>query len=81
MEWRAILLIVAGLVTILWPERIATRAKAQYDRRLAELQSGAEESYFEEQRSLLAYPPRPLWRWTRECGFLLAAVGLAILLF
>lgn len=81
MEFRAILLIVAGLVTLLWPDRVAARAKRQYDRRLAELQSGAEEAYFEEKRSMLAYPPRHLWRWTRECGFLLAAVGLADLFF
>ena len=81
VEFRAIFLVAVGLVALLWPDRIASRAKRQYERRLAELQSGAEESYFEEKRSMLAYPPRHLWRWTRECGLLLAALGLADLFF
>ena len=77
MELRALVIIAAGLVSILWPRWLMNRAKARYDRRLAELRAGAEETYFEEQRSLLAYPPRVPWRWDRLYGGLLVLLGLA----
>ena len=81
MDVFATALIVVGLVTLVWPRWFANRAKARHDRRMAELRAGAEEAFFEEQRSLVAYPPSPPRRWNRVYGGLLVLLGLAHLYY
>jgi hypothetical protein len=81
MELRAVILIIVGAIILLWPQRLITRVKERRDRRLAELRSGAEERYFEEERALVAYPPPRRGLLWRLYGALLVVGGIALLLF
>jgi hypothetical protein len=59
--WLAIL---AGLGLLWWPQRHMQAAEARRSARIAELDAGSPERFFEERRSLEAYPmPRRLWLW------------------
>ncbi|UVO54439.1 hypothetical protein [Sphingomonas sp. SUN039] len=52
-------------LVVVWPQLFADRFRQQHDDRLAELKSGAPETFFEERRALEAYPPlgKPsIWR-------------------
>ena len=81
MTVRAVLAVIVGALTLLWPRSLAMKAKRQHDARLAELRSGATEKYFEERRALEAYhPPRRELAW-RLLGAALLAAGLSTLVF
>ena len=73
------LVMVAGAALVWFPRRYRKRAERERAARLAELDAGADEAFFEERRSLVAYPPpRSDWTW-RLLGtvvFLLGAFEL-----
>ena len=75
----AISALAAGTALILFPGRYRRRAEERHSSRLAELEAGAEESYFEEKRSLLAYRPIRSDRGWRGVGALLILIGLYLL--
>jgi hypothetical protein len=67
---------IAGALVLFWPYSFSARAGLQHEKRLEELRSGAEETYFEERRSLEAYrPPRSELTW-RLLGAILLVLGL-----
>lgn len=67
-----------GLLLILWPPPKREEEEAQRQKRLAELDSGAEERFFEERRQLQAYGPNgagPFRLW----GVLLLLLSVSLL--
>jgi hypothetical protein len=67
--------IAAGLLMIFWPPPKWPAKEKLRRARIAELEAGANEAYFEERRALEAYGPRsggPFRFW----GFLLLALSL-----
>ena len=78
---QAVLLLAAGVALMVVPGRIRRRAERIHAERLAQLDAGGEESFFEERRSLEAWPPPRhdrSWRWLGAVLILVA--GLQILL-
>ncbi|WP_395332332.1 hypothetical protein WBP06_04640 [Novosphingobium sp. BL-8H] len=71
--------LIGGLPKALWPARKRAASVAQWQNRLAELDGGAPETYFEERRALCAYPPHRTDRGTRIGGIIAAAIGLALI--
>lgn len=67
-----------GASTYFWPHVQHSESDESRQRRLAELRAGAPESYFEEKRTLEAYPTRidRLNRRTRLLGGVAFVVGL-----
>ncbi|WP_395395458.1 hypothetical protein WBP07_08380 [Novosphingobium sp. BL-8A] len=68
-----------GVPMALRPARNRSIANARWRQRLEELEGGAPESYFEERRSLIAYPPCRTDRRTRVVGILSVFIGLALI--
>jgi hypothetical protein len=52
-----IVVFTLGLVGLIWPQVFEPLSRRQHARRLEALKAGAPEAFFEEQRSLEAYPP------------------------
>ena len=68
--------LVLGLALLLWPRRLQSKAAQHRARRMAELDSGSEETFFEERRTLEAYRPLSAGGW-RILGALLFLLSLA----
>lgn len=58
-----IAMIVAASLLIVVPQWIEGRSMRQHSQRLEELRAGAPEQFFEERRSLEAYPPKGRWTY------------------
>lgn len=80
---------IAGLISMgtgasayFWPHNQYFVSDENRQRRLAELRAGAPESYFEEKRTLEAYPPRfsRSNRTIRLMGGIAFVVGLCVVL-
>lgn len=81
MDMRSIALIIFGAVLLARPILIARPFIERRERRLADLRHGGEEAFFEERRSLEAYPPvRRLWVW-RLIGLVCFLLGACSLIF
>jgi hypothetical protein len=81
MDVRSIVLAILGTVLLVRPSLLARPFIERHERRLAELRHGGKEGYFEERRSLEAYPPfRRLWVW-RLMGLVCFLLGICSLLF
>ncbi|HEX7848977.1 MAG TPA: hypothetical protein VF485_04505 [Sphingomonas sp.] len=66
---------------LIFPNIIVRFFADRRDRRLAQLRRGADEAYFEERRSLEAYPAiQKLWIW-RVIGLTFLLLGTSSLLF
>jgi hypothetical protein len=76
MDVRAILAVFVGAIILFGHVSWSATARRRHDLRLGELRAGAEESFFEERRSLEAYrPPRRELTW-RLLGAALVLGGL-----
>ena len=71
--------LAVGLLMLARGDLFARRAARKHEARLAELRAGGQERFFEERRSLEAYPPFAKPRTWRILGGLLAAVMVASL--
>lgn len=69
-----------GLVLLVWPHAIINRAQRRRAERLAELQSGANEQFFEERRSLESYPITTSPDILRLVGMFVIMIALARLI-
>ena len=76
--YQALTSIVVGLGLIFWPPPKQRDKEEQRRARLAELESGAPERYFEERRQLASYGPKTAGPF-RLFGGLLLLLGLALL--
>lgn len=72
--------IAAGTLLLIVPARMSRRSAKDRAARLSEIESGAEENYFEEKRSLQAYAS-PTLEILRAAGLVLVSLGLARLLY
>ncbi len=54
-------LLAVGAIMFIRPRWLGIRRQHEIDRRVEQLQADAAERYFEEQRSLEAYPARQVW--------------------
>ena len=77
MVIKPIAAILLGALLILFAKPIASSTNKTKQDRLAQLKAGAEEAFFEERRSLEAYPART--GWLRALGIGLVAGGTAML--
>jgi hypothetical protein len=67
-------LILSGILLLWYPKRHRIEATRRHAARLAEIDAGADERFFEERRALLAYPPAssdPAWQSLGSLLFLL----------
>ena len=71
--------LVAGLPMFFVPGKKRAEAVARIANRKAELSAGADESFFEEARTIDAYPPPKTERAWRIRGAVLTLVGIASL--
>jgi hypothetical protein len=71
---------LAGLFLLLWPYPVERWERARHDRRVGELNSGADTFFFEEQRALEAYPPPTIGRCRILGAAMVALSSVAILL-
>ncbi len=71
--------LASGLVMLVLPRRGRLAAEAQASTRKAQLAAGAPERFFEERRSLEAYPPAPTDRRWRLKGAFFTVLGIALL--
>ena len=70
-------LLALGGIALLWfPQRHRIEAERRHAARLAELDAGAKEAFFEERRSLLAYRPARSDRTWQLLGALLLTMGV-----
>jgi hypothetical protein len=77
------LTMAAGAALLFFPRRYRQQAQRRHAGRLAELDAGAGERFFEERRSLEAYRPRSsdrAWQCLGGLLFLLGALQIFILL-
>jgi uncharacterized membrane protein HdeD (DUF308 family) len=83
MDWQSLFFgvfaLLSGVPMLIFPKRRREAAQAKWATRVAEIDSGAEETFFEERRSLLAYPPYPTDRKWRIVGALFVAMGVALI--
>ena len=79
MATKPIAFILLGTILAVFANPIASRANKTKQERLAQLKAGAEEAFFEERRSLEAYPART--GWLRAFGIFWVVCGAAILFF
>ena len=68
--------IVAGIPMVLTPTKARENTEKIWQARLAELDAGAEERFFEERRTLRAYPPLRSDAKKRAFGAFLLLLGL-----
>jgi hypothetical protein len=76
--------IAAGVALLCFPQRFRRQAQLRHDRRLAELDTGTPERFFEERRSLNSYKPATrdrTWRFFGMVAILLGSVKIAALFF
>jgi hypothetical protein len=71
---------VGGMALVLWPPPRWNSKERLRTRRLAELDSGGDEAYLEERRSLEAYGPGSVGPY-RLWGVLIFVLGAAIIFF
>lgn len=74
-----IFFLVAGTVLLVWPQALSPISTRKHGERLQRLRSGEAEAFFEERRSLEAYPPErvPLvWRRVLGAAMIMVALGL-----
>lgn len=71
--------LASGLVMFVLPRRSRLAAEADNSVRKAELRAGATERYFEERRTLDAYPPAPTDGKWRLKGAFFTLLGLALI--
>lgn len=74
-QYPILVVIAAGLLMIFWPPPKWPAMEELRRARIAELEAGSDEAYFEERRALETYGPRsggPFRFW----GFLLLALSL-----
>jgi hypothetical protein len=69
---------VLALLLILWPPPTQANEESERQARLAALESGAEEAFFEERRSLETYGPESAGPY-RFWGVLLLLLSLSLL--
>lgn len=80
MDIRSIALALFGATLLIYPSIVARFFVDRHDRRLAQLRRGEDEAYFEERRSLEAYPAlQKRWMW-RVIGLVFLLLGTASLL-
>lgn len=79
MEYKAIFVAIIGLILLIWPNFNVRRLEKSHATRMNELNAGADERYFEERRSLEAYPPRRRGLWWRLLGGLLILIAASAL--
>ena len=74
--FRAVLLILIGLALSPWPRRIVEVGQRRRAARLKDLKNGEPEAFFEERRSLEAYPVAalPLLMRIAGIGFIILGV-------
>jgi len=75
-----VLFLALGLAMLVRGDLFARRAARRHEKRLEELRAGGEERFFEERRSLEAYPSFAKSTTWRILGGLLAAVMIGSLL-
>jgi hypothetical protein len=75
-QYQALGSILLGLAVIIWAPRMQRGKEKQRRARLAEIERGASEQYFEERRQLEAYRPKSAGPF-RLLGALLLLIGLA----
>lgn len=73
--------ITAGVPMLLFPRRRRLAAEQRRETRIAELDAGAEERFFEERRTFVAYPLAGTDRGWRVRGMLLIIAGATLLAF
>jgi hypothetical protein len=71
--------LASGAPMLLVPRRSREKTQAVWKSRVAELNAGADERYFEEGRTLDAYPPIATDTKKRAFGGLLVVIGLALI--
>jgi hypothetical protein len=71
--------LLAGVPMVLKPGKARQDTQRAWQRRVAELESGAEETFFEEHRTLKAYPPLSSNGKKRAFGVFLVAVGASVI--
>ncbi len=80
MDIRSIALACFGALLLVYPKIVVRRVADRRSRRLEELRHGGEETYFEERRTLEAYPVvQKLWFW-RVIGLTCLLLGSSSLL-
>ena len=70
------LCLALAILMLVWPQVFAGYSQRRHERRLKDLQAGGKEVFFEEARSLAAYPPMsrlPLWRFLGAAWILILA--------
>ena len=77
-DLEAVVAIVAGALAIAVPDRLRGPVEEERSARLAELELGAAESWFEEKRSLRAYPS-PALELIRAAGLVALSLGVGLL--
>jgi hypothetical protein len=75
-----VLFLVLGVAMLLRGDVFARGAARRHEKRLSELRAGREERFFEERRSLEAYPPFAKSGTWRILGALLTVVTLGSML-
>lgn len=71
--------LASGLVMLVLPRRSRLAAEAEARSRKAQLDAGAPERFFEERRSIDAYPPAPTDRRWRLKGAVFTVLGITLL--
>lgn len=77
-----IVFFIGGMAMLVWPQVFEPLSRRKHAQRLQALKTGAPEAFFEEQRTLEAYPPsgRSLM-WRRLLGGLMVVSALAAFLW
>jgi hypothetical protein len=78
IQWA---LLFIGLATLFRGDWLVARQRAQRTKRLAQIQAGAPEGFFEERRELSAYPtPGSAWRMRLFGAAISVAMATALFL-
>ncbi len=78
MFWGAVG-IATGIPMAVWPRKVRIKKESAAINRLAEIDAGSEERYFEERRALVAYPPPKTDFRMRVLGIGLSFSGAALI--
>ena len=79
MIWAGTVALGLGLPRVVAPRRSHALTQQDVAKRIAEIEAGAPESYFEEYRALKAYPVTSSSRKWLVLGWFFVVVGLAAL--
>ena len=77
--WGGMLTLAVGLPRVVAPRRSLVLSQQDRAKRIAEIEAGAPESYFEEYRALKAYPVTSSSRKWLILGWVAVVVGLVAL--